>query len=62
MSINQLAFLANIGNHLHSTGASMLLYLGSETIMPMASICGCSFLLIFWRFILKMIKKALSRI
>lgn len=40
-------------------GMVMLLYLGPETIMPLASILAAimGFLLIFWRLILKGLKK-----
>jgi hypothetical protein len=42
--------------------AVMLLYLGPETLMPLASILGAAvgFLLIFWRLLLKPFKKVLG--
>ena len=46
--------LGNLGDQ-----AILLLYLGPETIMPLASILGAAvgFLLIFWRLLLKPFKK-----
>jgi hypothetical protein len=46
--------LGNLGDQ-----AILLLYLGPETIMPLASILGAviGFLLVFWRLLLKPVKK-----
>jgi len=46
-----------LGNLSHQ--AILLLYLGPETIMPLASVLGAvvGFLLIFWRLLLKPLKK-----
>lgn len=62
MFIHNLTIFAVVGPKLlwnlgHQT--ILLLYLGPETIMPLASILGAivGFLLIFWRFILRFFKK-----
>ena len=62
MYIQSLAIIAVIALQLLSTLGSqsvLLLYLGPETIMPLASILGAAvgFLLIFWRLLLKPFKK-----
>ena len=63
MYIQSLANIAEVAPQLLSTLGSqsvLLLYLGPETIMPLASILGAvvGFLLIFWRLLLKPFKKA----
>jgi len=65
MYIQSLAIIAEIAPQLLSTLGSqsvLLLYLGPETIMPLASILGAAvgFLLIFWRLLLKPFKKVFS--
>ena len=51
--------LGGLGNQ-----AILLLYLGPETIMPLASMLGAviGFLLIFWRLLLKPFKKVFGAI
>ena len=62
MYIQNFSIIAEIAPQLLSTLGSqsvLLLYLGPETIMPLASILGAAvgFLLIFWRLLLKPFKK-----
>jgi hypothetical protein len=61
--MTQFNYLTQGGGYLYPGGlpnlALVLLYLGPETVMPLASILAAilGILLIFWRFILKGIKK-----
>lgn len=62
MYIHSLAILATVGPKVLSGlgyQSILLLYLGPETIMPLASVLGAvvGFLLIFWRLLLKPLKK-----
>ena len=62
MYIQSFTIISEIAPQILSTLGSqsvLLLYLGPETIMPLASILGAAvgFLLIFWRLLLKPFKK-----
>ncbi len=64
MGINQFAYFASLGINLRYETLFVLFYLGPESIMPLASILAAilGFILIFWRFIFKWIKKVFSPI
>jgi hypothetical protein len=60
---NVLAYSPIDGNGLFQHGLLVLLYLGPESIMPIASIIAAllGFVLIFWRWIINFFKKLFKR-